>query len=177
MNRAREALRLKIYSEALAAAQESLERVAALTADLDAARDESDSLSQLLDSLSRSKVPVQPFRHALEMAQLHLQQMDVDAARNFLQQTIREIGVQAYDFFSQSLQRVETLGRMAHEAGFLSEREEKSLAEARHLLEEGALVQVGEKLAGFDVMLRTNAAPVRRSARGGAREGLCRDPK
>src|SRR5208282_5526999 len=65
MNRAREALRLKIYSEALAAAQEALDRVSRLTEDLDASGNELVGLEEMLGRFRDAGFPTAAFEPAV----------------------------------------------------------------------------------------------------------------
>jgi hypothetical protein len=159
MNRAREALRLKVYSEALAAAQEAVDRVLQLTEDLDSARDELASLEQLLQRLTAARAPVDSLHASLDEARRHLEQMEIEAARGLLQQTVEQAGTQAFEHFSGVLQRLESIGRTAEEAGFLSPEAGADLGRARSMLESGDLTAVGELLSNIEVRLRTAAGP------------------
>ena len=80
MNRAREALRLKIYSEALAASQEAAERVTALTEDLDAARDEMLALEGMVERFHKSGFTPEGLESALSRARGHLERSEVEPA-------------------------------------------------------------------------------------------------
>jgi hypothetical protein len=159
MNRAREALRLNVYSEALAAAQEAVDRVAELTADLDSARGELESLEELLGRLANGKIPLETFRSSVDRARQHLDAMEVEPAHHLLQESLEQVGVQAYGYYTQELERMEGAVRMSSEAGFLPPELDGSVAELRGLLEGGELTGVGEGLARLDVQLLTAARP------------------
>ncbi len=159
MNRAREALRLKIYSEALAASQEAMDRASQLTGDLETAREEAESLRQLLDRLTALQVPVQPFYEPLRAAQERLEKFEVGPAREANRETMRRIGRTAVQHLEGTVERVGRLVDLARERGFLPSSSEGSLAKAREALADGALADAGEMLASTEVELRTAAGP------------------
>ncbi|MCI4332835.1 MAG: hypothetical protein L3K01_03785 [Thermoplasmata archaeon] len=159
MNRAREALRLKIYGEALAASQEAMDRATALTEDLDAAREEVDSLRSLLDRLSALDVPVQPYLEPLREAQTRLEKFEVDAARATIRETIRTLGRSALEHFQAYAERLAKVVDIARERGFLPTETADALANAQQTLADGSLAEAGEELAAVEVQLRAAAGP------------------
>lgn len=159
MNRAREALRLKIYSEALAAAQEAVDRVVGLTSDVDTAREEVTSLERLLTRLEAARFPVAPYRQALLQATQALDRMDVPAARASLQEAIRSLGREALSHFSARLSTLERVAAEARRLGFLPPETPGELGHVRELLESGQFVDAGELLAAAEVRLRAAAGP------------------
>ena len=86
MNRAREALRLKIYSEAIAASQEAIDRVARATEELETARDEYAALDRLLQRLATSKFSVDAYRSQLARIRSMLDQVEGAQAREALKE-------------------------------------------------------------------------------------------
>jgi hypothetical protein len=159
MNRAREALRLKIYSEALAAGQEALDRVSNLTADLDAAREEAESLGELLRRLEGARFPTDRFAEALQRIRDDLGAVELPAAQQLLRETLRTLGQEAAQFFSARLAVVESILPFARERSFLPADLEEDLAEVRRRLDDGEIADAGERLSGIEVRLRTAAAP------------------
>jgi hypothetical protein len=159
MNRAREALRLKIYSEALAAGQEALDRVSRLTADLDAAREEAESLGDLLRRLERARFPTDRFAEALERIREDLAAVELPSAEKRLRETLRTLGQEAAQFFSARLAVVESILPFARERGFLPADLEPDLAAVRRELDDGQIADAGERLSGLEVRLRTAGAP------------------
>jgi len=159
MNRAREALRLKIYSEALAASQEALDRVSGLTADLDAAREEAESLADLVRRLEGAGFPIDRFAQALQRIRDDLAAVELPAAQQGLRETLKTLGQEAAQFFSGRLAIVESLLPFARERGFLPEGLEEDLALVRRQLDDGLIADAGERLSGLEVHLRTSAAP------------------
>jgi hypothetical protein len=159
MNRAREALRLKIYGEALAASQEAMERATALTQDLDAAREEVDSLRSLLDRLSALDVPVQPYYEPLREAQQKLEKFEVEPARAAIHEAIRSLGRSALDHFQSYAERLEKLVELARERGFLAPETAAALATGQQTLADGSLAEAGEELTAVEVALRAAAGP------------------
>lgn len=159
MNRAREALRLKIYSEALAASQEALDRVTDLTQDLDGARSEAASLQTLLDRLAAAGFPATPYREPLARALHQLERVDLAPARALLNETVRKLGSEAVDHFTKQLAELAGLVEVARERGFLPEGFEEGLAKARGLLADGEVAEAGELLSESEVRLRTAAGP------------------
>ncbi|HYA54435.1 MAG TPA: hypothetical protein VEG42_02395, partial [Thermoplasmata archaeon] len=82
MNRAREALRLKIYSEAFAASQEALDKVSRLTEELDTARDEFQALEEMADRFKNAGFSVEAFDPSLVRIRSALERVDVGAAHD-----------------------------------------------------------------------------------------------
>jgi hypothetical protein len=159
MNRAREALRLKIYSEALAASQEAVERVSGLTGDLDTARSEADSLDEMLQRLHSAHFPTAPFAGALQRIRDHLDRVDLVPARELLRETFQTLGNEAAGFFTREFETLEKVLPMATERGFLPAGADEELIRARRFLDDGELADAGELLAGIEVRLRTAAGP------------------
>jgi hypothetical protein len=159
MNRAREALRLKIYSEALAASQEAMDRASRLTEDLDTAREEADSLRALLDQLTALHVPVQPYYEPLRAAQDRLEKFEVGPARDAIRETMRRLGRTALEHLEAAAERIAKLAEIARERGFLPDGADAALASARLGLADGALADTAELLARTEVELRTAAGP------------------
>ncbi|HEV8049397.1 MAG TPA: hypothetical protein VGP88_02260, partial [Thermoplasmata archaeon] len=159
MNRAREALRLKIYSEALAASQEAMDRAGQLTEDLDSAREEAESLRLLLDRLAALQVPVQPFYEPLRAAQARLEKFEVGPAREANRETMRRLGRTALEHLEAVAERVGRLVEIARERGFLPPSAETTLANARKTLADSGLADAGELLAATEVELRNAAGP------------------
>ncbi|HTT35006.1 MAG TPA: hypothetical protein VMH78_03965, partial [Thermoplasmata archaeon] len=159
MNRAREALRLKIYGEALAASQEAMDRVAQLTGDLDGARAEADSLRALLGRLSASKFPVATFEESLRRVDAYLARTELDPARELLAQTIGRLGAETVAYFSDRFATLERIVEIARERGFLPDDAGPALAGARRDLEEGRLAEAAAGAAALEARLRTAAGP------------------
>ncbi|HZY69674.1 MAG TPA: hypothetical protein VFF67_01680 [Thermoplasmata archaeon] len=159
MNRAREALRLKIYSEALAASQEAIDRVQQLTGDLDTLRDEVDSLENLLRRLQTAKIPSAPFEEPLRRTRAHLDRVEVEPARALLQETIRALGERAFQYLTDQANKLGQVIDVAHDRGFLPRGLPARLAEVRGMLEGGRLADAGESLASIESELRIAAAP------------------
>lgn len=159
MNRAREALRLKIYSEALAASQEAIDRVGALVGDLDTAREETESLSELLGRLKAARFDTAPFEARLERVREELRRVELEPARQLLQETIQTLGSQAGTAFTERLEALERAFPIAVERGFLPNGAEEDLAKVRRNLEDGRLADAGELLGAVEVRLRTGAGP------------------
>ncbi len=159
MNRAREALRLKIYSEALAASQEALDRVSNLTADLDSAREEAESLGELLRRLEGARFPTDRFAQALQKIRDRLAAVELEAAQTLLRETLRTMGQEAAQFFSARLAIVESVLPFARERGFLPPDLEDDLATVRRHLDDGRIADAGELLSALEVRLRTTALP------------------
>ncbi len=159
MNRAREALRLKIYSEALAASQEALEKVRELTADLDTARDELASVEEMVGRFRRVGYTSPGVDAQLARVRHHLGRSEVAPAREALQAAVRELGGGAVAFF---LDRSQALGRardFARASGFLPADVDRELEEARGRLDGGELTEAVDALARAEVSLRVAAAP------------------
>ncbi|HTW56015.1 MAG TPA: hypothetical protein VMG36_06175 [Thermoplasmata archaeon] len=159
MNRAREALRLKIYSEALAAAQEAVDRVSRLTEDLDTARDELQTLEAMLGRFKAVGFPTEPFDAELAKIRGALDRADVAAARKALGEAIRAAGKEALQFFLDRWTALDRAREYARERGFLPPEIAPVLAEARQQLDRGDLAGAAERIGRFEVELRTAAAP------------------
>ncbi len=159
MNRAREALRLKIYSEALAASQEALDRVGDLTRDLDAARVEAASLHALLERLAAAGFAAGPYREPLERALQLLERVELEPARQILNETIRKLGAEAIAYFSEGLLELRRTSEIARERGFVPDGFDELLGKVGRHLEDGEIAEGGELLADLEVRLRTAAAP------------------
>jgi hypothetical protein len=160
MNRAREALRLKIYSEALAASQEAVDRVSSLTGDLETAKDEADSLAELLDRLGKSDFPIQRFVDAQNRIQDLLGRVELEPARSLLAETLRTLGSEAAQYFTERWTIVEGILPTARERNFLPEGIEGDLAKVKRELDEGQIADAGEGLSAIEVKLRTAAEPI-----------------
>jgi len=159
MNRAREALRLRIYSEALAASQEAIDRVNGLTQDLDGARGEADSLRDLLGRLGATGFPTAPFNERLERIEALLARVELEPARELLRETLHTLGGESVQFFAERFAAIEQLLPIAEERGFLPAGAVEDVARARRFLDEGQLAEAGELLGSFEVRLRTGAGP------------------
>ncbi len=159
MNRAREALRLKIYSEALAASQEAIERVSNLTGDLDTARSEADSLAEMLERLASAHFPTGPYTASLQRIRDHLERVDLAPARELIRETFQSLGSEAATFFTHEFDTLDALRPIAKERGFLPAAAEEDLEKARSFIDDGELADAGELLAGLEVRMRTAAGP------------------
>ncbi|HYA11057.1 MAG TPA: hypothetical protein VEH10_05250 [Thermoplasmata archaeon] len=159
MNRAREALRLKIYSEALAASQEALEKVRDLTADLDAARDELATLEEMIGRFHGVGFSSSAVDAELGRVRQHLDRAEVPAAREALQAALRDLGTSAVAFFLDRWKLLDRAREFARERGFLPADAERELAEARARLDKGDLSGAADALARAEVALRVAAGP------------------
>ncbi|HTT16208.1 MAG TPA: hypothetical protein VMH49_02455 [Thermoplasmata archaeon] len=159
MNRAREALRLKIYSEALAAAQEALEKVRALTADLDASRDELANVEEMVRRFQGVGFASAPVDAALARVRRHLEKAEVEPAREALRLAVRDLGTGAVRFFLERWKALDGARQYARERGFLPADAERELADARTVLDRGDLAAAADALARAEVALRAAAAP------------------
>lgn len=159
MNRAREALRLKIYSEALAASQEAIDRVSQLTTDLDAARSEADSLRELLKRLTAARFPATIHEETLDRVSTLLDRVELEPARQLLADTFHRLGSETVAYFSERSATLERVFQLAKERGFLPPETESNLARARQLLDDGQLAEAAELAASIEVTLRTAAGP------------------
>ncbi len=159
MNRAREALRLKIYSEALAASQEAVERVARLTEDLEDAREEFAAVDEMFQRLRRIGFSTEPFDPAIQRIRGHLDRAEAAPARQLVQETLLAVGREALKFFGQRWTAIDGVRSYAREHGFLSAEVDASITEARKLLDGGQLADGVERLAAAEVALRTAAQP------------------
>lgn len=159
MNRAREALRLKIYSEALAAAQESLDKVSGLTEDLDSAREELLTLTEMLVKFHEAGFPTEPFDAPVGRVRAYLDRADVTGARAALQETVRTAGKEAVRFFGERWAALDRARAYAHDHGFVAPEAEAPFAEGKALLGSGDLAAAAERIARFEVELRATAGP------------------
>ncbi|HTT26440.1 MAG TPA: hypothetical protein VMH90_05720, partial [Thermoplasmata archaeon] len=159
MNRAREALRRKIYSEALAASQEALERVGQLTADLDGVRAEAVSLQGLLDRLTAAGFAATPYREPLARALQLLDRVELEPARTLLNDAVRRLGEEAVHHFTGELEELGRIADVAKERGFLPEAVPDEIQRARRLLEDGEITDAGELVSQIEVNLRSAAGP------------------
>lgn len=159
MNRAREALRLKIYSEAFAASREALEKVRRLTEDVDGVRDELAQIEEMLERFGRGGFATAAFHAVLDGVRDHLERGQVGPAREALRQAVRSLGSDAVSFFFERWRALDHARSFAEERGFLPEEAARGLGEARNELDRGDLLGAVEHLAAADVDLRTAAGP------------------
>jgi len=159
MNRAREALRLRIYSEALAASQEALSKVRDLTADLDATREELVRLEEMVAKFQGAGFRSSGVDAALEKVRHHLDAAEVEPAREALQAAVRDLGNSSVRFFLDRWKALDRARSFARERGFLPAEAERELDEARTLLDAGDLAAAADSLARTEVLLRASAAP------------------
>ncbi|MGA8424332.1 MAG: hypothetical protein WB778_02880 [Thermoplasmata archaeon] len=159
MNRAREALRLKIYSEAIAASQEAIDRVAQLTEELETARDEYASLDRLLQRLATSKFAVDSYRLQLARIRTMLDQVEGRQAREALKELVRQLGRDAYQFYLDRWNMLDRVVQYAKERGFLPTEVETDFPAIRAQLDAGEIAEAGERLALAEVQLRAAAGP------------------
>jgi hypothetical protein len=159
MNRAREALRLKIYSEALAASQEAAERVARLTEDLDAARDELQALEEMVQRFHQAGFSPEGFDTTIARARTHLERAEVEQARGLLRDTVVQLGREALKQFQERWTALDRVRDYAREHGFLTDEASTKLDEVRALLDQGDLGGGAELLGRAEVELRNSAAP------------------
>ena len=159
MNRAREALRLKIYSEALAASQEALDRVSRLTEDLDSARDELSAMEDMAHRFQGAGFSTEALDPLLAKARAHLDRAEVDTARQVLRDAVLSFGREALQFFRQRWATLDKIRDYAREREFLTPDADQAITAARSLLDEGKLVEAAEAIAKAEVALRTAAAP------------------
>ncbi len=159
MNRAREALRLKIYSEALAASQEAVERVARLTEDLEDAREEFAAVEEMFQRLRRVGFSTDPFDPAIQRIRGHLDRAEAGPAVQLMRETLLGVGRDALKFFLQRWTALDAVRTYARDRGFLTPAIDADLSEARKLLDGGQLADGVERLASAEVALRTAAQP------------------
>ncbi len=159
MNRAREAIRLKIYSEAFAASQEALDRVGRLTEDLDTVTEELQSLEEMSARFRRSGFAVEPFDGVLARLRQHVERAEVAPARELLRETVVRLGRDALQFYLARWTALDKVREYAREREFLSPSVDGGLSEARELLDRGDLADAAERIARSEVELRTAAAP------------------
>jgi hypothetical protein len=159
MNRAREALRLKIYSEALAASQEAVDRVGQLTEDLDTVREELAAVEEMIERLRRVQFSTETFDTQVQRVRTHIERAEAPAARQLLQETVLAIGREALQFFLQRWSALDGVRGYARDRGFLPKDTDAAMTEVHALLESGNLAEGVEKLAKVEVALRTAAEP------------------
>ncbi len=159
MNRAREALRLKIYSEAFAASQEALDKVSRLTEELDTARDELAALEEMEERFKKTGFSVEPFDPALTRVRALLDRAEVTPARELLKETVAHLGREALQFFAQRWASLDKARDYAREHQFLSPDADRDLTEARTLLDKGELAEAAERIGRSEAELRRAAGP------------------
>ncbi|HTW39301.1 MAG TPA: hypothetical protein VMF04_00325 [Thermoplasmata archaeon] len=159
MNRAREALRLKIYSEALAASQEAVDRVSRLTEDLDAARDELSAVVDMLDRLRRVGFATETFDAQVQRVRGQLDRAEASGARQTLKETVLAVGREALQYFLQRWTALDSVRSYARERGFLPPDTDQAMTDVRALLDSGNLAEGVEGLARVEVALRSAAEP------------------
>ncbi|MGB6442634.1 MAG: hypothetical protein WBF81_04985, partial [Thermoplasmata archaeon] len=159
MNRAREALRLKIYSEALAASQEAVDRVGRLTEDLDTVREELAAVEEMLDRLRRVQFGTETFDAQVQRVRTRIERAEADAARQLLQEIVLSLGREALQFFLQRWSALDVVREYARDRGFLPPETDPEMTEVRGLLDSGNLAEGVERLAKVEVSLRTAAGP------------------
>ncbi len=159
MNRAREALRLKIYSEALAASQEAADRVTQLTEDLDAAREELQALEEMVGRFHNSGFSSEGFDATLSKARAHLDRAEVHDARKLLRESVVRLGREALTHYTERWTALDRVREYAKDHGFLPAETSASLDRVRTLLDQGDLAGGAEQLARVEVELRIAATP------------------
>ena len=159
MNRAREALRLKIYSEAFAASQEALDKVSRLTEELDTARDEFQSLEEMAGRFRTAGFSAEAFDPALVRIRSALERVDVGAAHDLLKDTVVHLGREALQFFSQRFTSLDRAREYARERQFLSPDADRDLNEAKVQLDKGELADAAERISRAETELRRAAGP------------------
>jgi hypothetical protein len=159
MNRAREALRLKIYSEAFAASREALDRVSRLTEDLEAVQDEFQAIEEMVDRFRAVGFLTEPFEPALQRVQAALERPDVAAAREVLKGVVTQLGRDALEFFLGRWTSLDKLREYARDRGFLPAGTDQGVTDARALLDRGEIAESAERIARSEVEIRTAAAP------------------
>ncbi|MCI4353464.1 MAG: hypothetical protein L3K14_08835 [Thermoplasmata archaeon] len=159
MNRAREALRLRIYGEAIAASQEALERVTLLLEDIEGVRSEAESVREMLVGLAKSGFASTTFEAEVARSLRLLEQGDLPGARRILAGTVSGVGRDAVAHFQDRLVGASQCLAIARERGFLPSNLETAEGDVRTALEAGRLTDVGAELGRLDADLRTAAAP------------------
>ncbi len=159
MNRAREALRLKIYSEALAASQEAADRVSQLTEDLETVQEELQTLEEMFARFRQGGFSTEPFDAQLLKARGLVERAEVGPARQALRETTLQLGREALQYFLQRWAALDRVREYAKDRGFLPEGAERALATAKERLDQGDFPAGAEQLAHADVALRGAAAP------------------
>ena len=159
MNRAREALRLKIYSEAFAASREALERVTRLTEDLETVQDEFQAIEEMVARFRAVGFSTEPFEPALVRIRADLERADVAGAREALKGIVTQLGRDALEFFLAKWTSLDKLRDYARDRGFLTPGTDQGVTEARSLLDRGEIAESAERIARTEVEIRTAAAP------------------
>ncbi len=159
MNRAREALRLRIYGEAIAASQEAFDRVSHLIEDVEGVRAEAESILEMLQRLAQHGFAAAQFETQVTRAIQQLDQGELPGARRVVQETIAAVGRDAVAFFQERLAALSKSLGVARERGFLPPALENAEADVRAALDAGRLGDVGALLGRMDADLRAAAAP------------------
>ncbi|MCI4365820.1 MAG: hypothetical protein L3K10_07185 [Thermoplasmata archaeon] len=159
MNRAREALRLKIYSEALAASQEAAERVGRLTEDLESAREELHALEEMVGRFHRAGFSPEGFDAALARARAHLDRAEVEQARTLLRESVTQLGRDSLKLFLERWTALDRVREYARDHGFLNDGSSATLDQVRALLDAGDLGAGAELLGRAELELRRDAGP------------------
>ncbi len=159
MNRAREALRLRIYGEAIAASQEALDRVTHLIEDIEGVRSEAESIRDMLARLAKNGFAAAPFEAQVTRSLQALDQGDTSAARRMLQGTISSLGREAVAHFQSRLAALSQSIAIAKERGFFPAELADAEPQIRTALDAGRLADVGAQLGRVDADLRAAAAP------------------
>jgi hypothetical protein len=159
MNRAREALRLKIYSEALAASQEAYDRAGRLTEDLETVEEEVAALEEMLRRFQSTGFAIEPYAAAVQRARAQLERADVAGARAGLREIVLQVGREALQFFVQRWTALEKVREYAKDRGFLSEGAGAAMASARELIDKGNFAAGAEEIARAELELRRAAVP------------------
>ncbi len=159
MNRAREALRLRIYGEAIAAGQEALDRVTHLIEDVEGIRSEAESVREMLGRLAQSGFAPAEYEAQVGRALQQLDDGGVDQARKQLRATINAVGRAAVGHFDGRIGAATQLTEAARERGFLPAELATAPTDLRRALDEGRLADVGALLGRVEVELRAAAAP------------------
>ncbi len=159
MNRAREALRLRIYSEALAASQEALEKVRRLTEDVDAVRDELAAVEEMVVTFRDAGFPAAATEATLAKVRERIDRVEIDAARQALAETVRGLGKEALSYFLDRWNGLDRVREFARSRGFLPPDADAGITKARELLDRGELAPAAERIARVEGELRAAAAP------------------
>ena len=159
MNRSREALRLKIYSEAFAASQEALDRVTKLTEDIEAAREEFEAVEDLIARFQKAGFSTDMFEGPVNRIRSTLERGDVRTTRDLLRELVVQLGRDALQYFLGRWGQLDKLRAYARDRGFLPPETDEHITKARTQLDEGELADGGERIAAAEVELRAAAAP------------------
>jgi tetratricopeptide (TPR) repeat protein len=159
MNRAREALRLKIYSEAFAASQEALDRVSRLTEDLESVRDEFQAIEEMVGRFGKVGFSTESFEPAIERIRTAIERTEVAPAREALKGIVTQLGRDALQFFLARWAVLDKMREYARGRGFLTPEIDRGVTESRELLDRGEIAGSAERIAQSEVELRTAASP------------------